>query len=457
MKLKTLIFSSVHLMKKFFSYSPVKTAFEYTQFLLFLGVTSLLNILPLWVIHQIGKGVGFLGYYSIKKFRKTALLNLNFSFPEKSLKEKKNIAKQSFQHIAITVLELLCTKKISKQLDNRIILNPTDLPKKDVIWKRLTEKQGCIFFIGHQANWEIPFTFISRYFHGIALAKKIKNKRIYKKIVSLREKYKGRIYSPSGGIRIAKKKLQQGEFVGLVGDQAVLMSDYSYSFFGKKAWTSNSAALLAYTTNTPVCNIFVKRQKLKNLFSSSELIFPDSTKPFKEEAKRIMDLLMKNLEVNVSQTPEQWMWLHNRWKQKITPLLKKTYRFHTLLIILPSKANLLEVIPTTSALRELYTNADVHLAINSDTTDTINTHINTSQFKKIITYTSTADFKDLLNIYQAVFNFSSLKKINKRFLKTGSFYVFSMEKLMKTKNIYYLVSQKIFHQSQELHKSLINS
>lgn len=434
-------------MKKFFLYSLVKAATEYSQFLLFLGVTSLLNILPLWLIHHIGKGIGFFGYYSIKKFRKTALLNLNLAFPEKFPKDKKTIAKQSFQHIAITILELLCTKKISKQLDNRIILNSADLPKKDVIWKRLSDKQGCIFFIGHQGNWEIPFTFISRYFPGIALAKKIKNKKIYKKIISLREKYKGRIYSPYGGIRIAKKQLQQGEFVGLLGDQAVLMSDYSYSFFGKKAWTSHSAALLAYTTNTPVCNIFVKRQKLRNLFSSSELIFPDSTKPFKEEVKRIMDLLMKNLEVNVRQTPEQWMWLHNRWKQKITPLLKKTYRFHSLLIILPSKTKLSEIISTTSALGELYANADVHLAIDSEATDTINTLMDTSRFQKIITYTSTDDFKDLLNIYQAVFNFSSLSKINKYFLKTGSFHVFSMEKLIKTKNIFHLVSQNIFHQS----------
>lgn len=439
-------------MKKIFSFLTIKNIFEYVQLWLFLCITIILNILPLWLVHRIGKGIGFTGYHLITRFRKTALLNLNLAFPEKSNKEKQLIAKQSCQHIAITILELLCTKKISKQLDHRIILNSKDLPKKDIIWNRLSNNQGCIFFIGHQANWEVPFTFISRYFPGIALAKKIKNQKIYKKIASFREKYKGRIHSPCGGIKLAKEKLLKGEFVGLVGDQSVLISDYSCLFFGKKVWTSNSAALLAYKTNTPVCNIFVKRQQLNNIFSSSELIFPNIKKPFKEETKRIMDLLMQNLESSIREAPEQWMWIHNRWKQKVNPLLKKTYRFHTILIILPSENNFLNSIQLISSLYELYKNAEIHLAINIEITDIINNYLDITKLHKIITYEYEKELKNLLNIYQGVFNFSNSKKINKHFLKTGSLHVFSIKKLMKTKNIINLMPKKVFHQLKPLTK-----
>lgn len=438
-------------MKKLFSYFAIKNIFENVQLWLFLCITTLLNFFPLWLTHKLGKAIGFAGYHFIKKFRKTALLNLNLAFPEKPIKEKKQIAKQSCQHIAITILELLCTKKISKQLDNRIILNPKDLPKKDIIWNRLSNQQGCIFFIGHQANWEIPFTFLSRYFPGIALAKKIKNQKIYKKIISLREKYKGRIHSPSGGIKLAKEKLLKGEFVGLVGDQSVLISDYSCLFFGKKVWTSNSAALLAYKTNTPVCNIFVKRKQLSNVFSSSELIFPNTKKPFKEETNRIMDLLMKNLETSIKEAPEQWMWIHNRWKQKINPALKKMYRFHTILIIASSEQESFHF-QLISALYELYKNAEIHLATNIKFRNILNNYLDITKFHKIITYKYENELKNLLNIYQGVFNFSHFKKINRHFLKTGSLHVFSKKKLMKTENIVNLIPKQTFHEQ----KTLIN-
>ncbi|EPP32070.1 bacterial lipid A biosynthesis acyltransferase family protein, partial [Chlamydia psittaci 84-8471/1] len=205
-------------------------------FVYYLGITviGIFKHIPRSLLHRLGKALGTLVFYTISDYRKTALTNLALAFPDKSFKERQSIAKHSIQHVMITVLELLAVEGLISHLNDLISIataesHPEGFSSDEVLthkelqdtFSKLDENEGVILFCGHQANWELPFLYITRDYPGLAFAKPIKNARLNKKIFSLREIFKGKIVAPKQGINTALQALQQGYVIGIVGDQAL--------------------------------------------------------------------------------------------------------------------------------------------------------------------------------------------------------------------------------------------
>lgn len=228
----------------------------------------------------------------------------------------------------ITLLELLAVEGLAHKLDEYISIatsdtHPEGFSNHEVITKEeleetfteLKNNQGIILFCGHQANWELPFLYITRDFPGLAFAKPIKNVRLNKKIFSLREMFKGKIVSPKQGIPSALQALNKGHIIGIVGDQALLISSYAYPLFGHEAFTTTTPALLAYKTGRPVMAISVCRQSNGYTIIPSKKFYADKSLPIKESIPLLMNNLMSFLEKGIACRPEQWMWMHKRWKK----------------------------------------------------------------------------------------------------------------------------------------------
>ncbi|MFN0064743.1 MAG: hypothetical protein ACKVOH_00750 [Chlamydiales bacterium] len=292
----------------------------------------LISLLPYTVIHAIGRILGTLLYYVHTPFRKKALSNLAIAYGSSlSEKERTKIAKRSFRHLMITCLEFFRLKRSKNHFDRLII------PSNPRVVLDLTEKkQGIVFFTGHQANWEIPFLAITqRCGPGIAIGRPIKNRPLYRWVLSVREMFGGKIVMPKNALKEGLKALRKGEFIGIVGDQALPQSDYSYPLFGTRAWTTTAPALLAYKTNSPIIVGTTKREKGKYIVHASDPIWPNLERPMKEEVKRMMDKTLSLFEKSIRDCPEQWMWVHDRWKQQTIDHVKRQYRYGFVLITLP--------------------------------------------------------------------------------------------------------------------------
>lgn len=70
-------------------------------------------------------------------------------------------------------------------------------------------------------------------------------------------------------------------------------------------------------------------------YSLSKPIWPDLTKPLKQEVKRMMDLVLQDFEKEVKENPGQWLWQHKRWKQEGYNYIIHEYKADALLITLP--------------------------------------------------------------------------------------------------------------------------
>jgi len=306
--------------------------------------------LPYSWIRGIGRAVGILGFYSLKNYRKRTLSNLALA-SSLQLNEEQiiRVAKESFQNLAINCLEyprLAADRNLSSFIHCE---NP------EVANALAAKGQGIIFFCAHQSNWEVLFLDGTSRMKGVAIGKSIKNKRLYKWIVSIRERNGGKIIAPHNAIREGLRGLKKGAFLGIVGDQGMPSSGYAYPFLGRKAWTSTAPALLAYRTNSPV--IFAETRRVPSGYKIhySEPIWPNLTKPMEEEIPRIMDEALHLLEESVKRSPGEWLWQHNRWKQQTPHNITKRFRHDCLCIIMPQdKAEYTKIAPHLSALREIY-------------------------------------------------------------------------------------------------------
>lgn len=391
-------------------------------YLLIRMITFPLMFLSFKAIHKFGKKVGFLAYFLLKNYRKRTLSNLALANDLKLTKaEIKKIAIQSFQNLAITVLEypkLYATKDLSSVI---ICQNPN-------IAKNLYDnKKGIIFFCAHQSNWEVLFLDGTTRMQGIAIGRPIKNKKLYKWIIEIRQKKGGRIITPKNALIEGLKNLKKGIFMGIVGDQGMPDSNYSFPFFGRRAWTSTAPALLSYKTNCPIIVATTKREEGKYFINYSDPIWPNQEKSIESEVQRLMNESLDLLQKSIKERPHEWLWQHNRWKQQTPKAIYKRFRHDCICIILPKEAFEFELIQKhLPILKAIYNRDFIFILCPKKYKDTP-----LIECDEVIYYQNYED--TLLNDYRfkLIYNFTSYKKINSHFLKLSAFEVFTINKLKK--------------------------
>ncbi len=318
----------------------------FISYLLIRLLTLPLAFLPYRTIHSIGTHFGTLAYHLFPKFRKRAESNLALAKELDLTNDQiRTLAKKSIQSLMITLLEY---PKLAREKNISNIAFCDNPKQADTI---MAKGKGVIFFCGHQANWELLFLEGTSRMPGVAIGRPIKNRYLYNWVQNIRQKFGGTMIPPKNAIKEGLLALKKGAFLGIVGDQGMPDSGYSSPFLGREAWTSPIPALLAYKTNTPLIVATTLREKGKYRIHYSDPLFPDPTAPKESEVKRLMDQALQFFADSIKAHPEQWLWVHNRWKQQTLDRLHRPYRQDSLALFLPDDPTLIEKLP---ALRTLY-------------------------------------------------------------------------------------------------------
>ncbi len=382
-----------------------------------------ISLLPYRVIHLIGAVLGTLMYYLHRSFRKKALTNLSIA---KSLqlteKQRKKIAKESFQNLMINCLEFFRLKRSKHRMEE---ITTWGVPREEGL-KVLKEGKGIVFLTGHQANWEIPFLLMTQHHPGMAIGRPIKNRWLYNWVLSIREMHKGKIVMPKNALALGAKALKEGQFLGIVGDQALPESSYSYPLFGMRAWTTTAPALLAYRTGSPLITVMVRRHNHHYHIWGSPLLWPDLSRPIKEEVPRLMDKAMGYLEESIKASPGQWLWQHDRWKQSGVDHVKREYRFGFILVIFPRDFS--PLFPLIATLKTIYPRNFFSFYFPKEAEAKLPDLPNEAE---VHFYESESDLFQRDYRYQIIFDFYNLPKLRRHFLRLGAFQALNSQKLLK--------------------------
>ncbi len=293
--------------------------------------------------------MGPLIFFLLSRYRKRTLSNLSLSDLLLDDTTKINLAKNSLGNLLSICLEY---GKLSREKNIKRVVTCINPEEAEAILK---EGKGLIFLCAHQANWELFFLEGSSRMQGIAIGQPIQNSYLYNWILSIRQKFGGKIVPPEQAVKEGLRALKHGKFLGIVGDQGMPTSGFCSSFLGRKAWTSSLPALLSYKTGAPLITATMKWQEGHYYIHYSKPLWPDKSIPMEKEISSLMERALIPLEESIRENPEQWLWQHNRWKQQPPGKIKKRYRQDAIAVILPKDRILWnKLTPHCKSFRKIY-------------------------------------------------------------------------------------------------------
>lgn len=256
---------------------------------------------------RLGEKLGKLGYRLDRKHRERAISNLALAFPEKPINECSDLARQNFIHFGRITGDFL---RSSARSDQEVLdaMEPADLSP---FLRAEADDKGVIVITGHLGNWERFSHWTSASGRSISVvARDADDSGTQEQIEEIRGQVKLKVISRGNSARAILECLKRKEIVGILPDQN---SDESFvPFFGKPCGTVLGPAVIHLRTGAPLLPAYCVRvgpAKYK-----IELLEPRRYKRGEVEPEQIMADLNADLESVIRRYPDQWLWLHDRWK-----------------------------------------------------------------------------------------------------------------------------------------------
>jgi KDO2-lipid IV(A) lauroyltransferase len=250
-----------------------------------------------------------------KKHRDIAMGNLTYAFGfQKQPQEIKKIARQVFINLMQVVFEI----GWSLQLKDSHFTEHFRIDGYHHIQNAYEKGKGVLALTAHFGNWEL-LTIIAAMiqFPINIVVRPLDFKPLDLFIFNLRTRYGGKIIPKQRSFRTIIRCLNRGEMVALLMDQNVDWYEGVFvDFMGHRACTNKGLALLALKTGAPVIPVFMIREKkgFRAEFGPeiSTLKTGDRQKDI-EVNTREYNKIIENV---IHRYPDQWFWIHQRWKTK---------------------------------------------------------------------------------------------------------------------------------------------
>jgi KDO2-lipid IV(A) lauroyltransferase len=266
--------------------------------------------------------MGRLLYYCVPYRRKVILSNIHQVFATTlSTPQQQHLAKAFYSHLAKSIKEMFLLRFMSEEA----LCQKVEVRGHERLLEVAAEGKGVLVLTGHFGNWEfaplggiLNFKQFQGQFHFIR--RMLGNKTIER--ILFRRYYRA-------GLNVIPKKnslsqvceaLEKNHAVVFVLDQHASLANrdgVAAEFFGKKAGTYRSLASLARHTGVPVVPAAGYRlNDGRHVLEFFEPIYWQDYETTQESIYRNTLAYNQALEKIILQHPEQWLWLHKRWKLK---------------------------------------------------------------------------------------------------------------------------------------------
>ncbi len=294
---------------KYIEYSVVKLIIFITQ------------TTPLIIIKAVSNVLGDILFFGVKKRRNIALENLRHAFKdEKSEEEIQQIARQSCRSFIFTFMEIFKLRAFFARTDfsESIYSKSKDLVELFMKAKKIhDEAGGCIFVTPHIGNWEVLPHVSAAVGISLAIVARPLDNRHLEKLIYADRTSTGQILIPKrNALFTLQKTLKSGKSIGMLPDQST-MKGLLIDFFGRKATTTPIPGMLAVRFRRPIVVVACCRKQGDYQYEGfvSDPIHPGEYTSEKDEIIRITKEVNRSMEAIIRKYPEQYLWIHNRWKR----------------------------------------------------------------------------------------------------------------------------------------------
>src|SRR5437870_3872566 len=286
------------------------------EYLLVRFLLAIFRSLPLPAGLRLGPALGRLAYWFSSRLRRTGERNLQLAFPDLSEQRRDDLLRGCFRNFGrlLAVFSHFSTRDLEK-LKRFIVCEGLER-----IEAARANGMGVILFTGHLGAWELTSFALSIFGQPLSfLVRRIDNPKIEALVDRARTRRGNRTIDKRAAAREMLQTLQAGKPLGILVDLNTNEREGIFvDFFGIPASTTFTLARLAARTGAQVLPIFAPWDEKQRRFLV-KIDEPLSVPRTGDEMRDVRELTQKFtsvVEKYVRTYPDQWLWIHRRWKTR---------------------------------------------------------------------------------------------------------------------------------------------
>jgi KDO2-lipid IV(A) lauroyltransferase len=289
------------------------TLADRAEYLLFAGATGLGIRLGPAAADRLGSWAGDVAYHVLRVRRDVVEEQIRLAFPDRDAAWVRATAAACYRHLGREALAMLRLAGMTKAG----IVERTCVEGIEQLERALAAARGAVVVTGHLGNWEIgAAALVARGIPIDGIAQMQRNPLVNRAILEARARLGLRVFDRRGAIRRSLEALREGRVPGFVADQDARRAGIFVPFFGRLASTSPGPALVAIRADVPLFMGIALRQPDGRYEVRLEEVETDRSGPRDAAVERLTAAFTARLEAAVREAPDQYFWLHRRWKTR---------------------------------------------------------------------------------------------------------------------------------------------
>lgn len=279
------------------------------------AVLGLVRALPRRLALGLARIIGRVSYYLVPRQRAKVLKHLRDVWAvDWDGKKIEFTGRRVFENVAMTAVDVARFPFLNKDNLREWLIYTDEFSRVN---RLLDENKGVIILTAHLGNWELcAAVFGVMGYDGAVVGRRIYYEPFNRIIVQLRESVRVRTIYRDSSPKEMLRVLKQNQILGMLADQDVdSVEGVFVNFFGKPAYTPTAPVRLALVQGVPIVPAFMIREGNRYRLVLEEPIWPAALHGSRDEAvQEFTEKWSAVMEKFIRAYPDQWGWMHDRWK-----------------------------------------------------------------------------------------------------------------------------------------------
>ena len=295
---------------------------DFVVYLLYRAGSAIAAALPLRFLFAVGEFLGFCAWLVSGKYRRLAERNVEIAFgDEKSPRELRCLVRRHFRRLGAN---LLCSVKLTAMPPEQI-LQRVKVENIEAMDREFRAGVPVVLVLSHLGTWELFAQLMPKfvgYVRNASVYQKLGNRFIDEHVRRTRSQTGLELFDRQAGFEPVIELLRSGGGVGVLSDQHAGDHGLWTPFFGRLASTSPLAGLLAKRTRAALIAAAVYTTGPARW----RIVFTERFDQPGTSVAAITSRINEVIEQQIRVAPEDWFWVHNRWKTPKPNFLLARYK-----------------------------------------------------------------------------------------------------------------------------------